>query len=694
MKTKKSGLLFKKCLVLCLFILSSLCVNAVKPSVTIYSDATNVVVTEEVSIKIDLVMPPLPSPHDEQMPIFPQHPPHFAASFLEPNWESKCLTAGDLNTLLASRRGNDAVFTLNEYVSNSLFSMGGDPFSFFNDDPFERFRGRKQRFAFSSSRVEIDGTNCWRFTINIPPYKAKASGSEVFAPVMVEFPLAKTIDKQGRISAARYRLKTKPLTITVSQPPTDNQPDVYCGAIGSNLTVKATFDTNICTAGDPLILTMEVGGVTDLGNVLAPDISESVTNGIFKVDAASVKTDTLPLVKRFTWRVRALKAGTWEFPALPIAYFNVKSKTYETVFTQPFPMQVKAGAQATLLMHDDEVLGEEEFPLPDALDIDENGARALPLVPNAKWLVLAFFASPLFFLLCKVLPPLLRKAGERRKATRKANAFKQCRKILESRASEAKKLQAIRKFFEVRYEIDGATITAADVKRIMRDDFSGEECELISRTLNEIDATNYSSRTSGKLPLVILSAMLTLPLCGNAKSQQSMKLDFAYQRATHLAINATDAKSFEKAADAYLDCIEKGAANETIYLNLSGCYYFAGKYREAMNAATRAERIAGESVSSRRAMRAGLAKLKNDARMELPLMRVFLKPHFMFSTGERAVGAVAFWVALWLMALLPKSRFRNFSVWMFAILFLISAVSVSISIAGERLASEVVYAEK
>ncbi len=659
-----------------------------------YSDATNVVVTEEVAIKIDLVMPPLPAPHDAQMPVFSQHPPHFTADFLEPNWESKCLAAGDLNTLIASRRGNGAIFTLNDYVSNSLFSMGGDPFSFFNDDPFERIRGRKQRFAFATSRVEIDGTNCWRFTINIPPYTAKESGKVAFDPVLVEFPLVKSIDEQGRISAARRRLRTKPLVITVSHPPAENQPVEYCGAIGSNLTVKATFDTNICTAGDPLILTMEVGGATDLGNVLAPDISKAVTNGIFRVDAASVKTDTLSLVKRFTWRVRALKAGTWEFPSLPVAYFNVKSKTYETVFTEPFPMQVKAGAQATLLMHDDDILQEEDFPLPDALDTDEKGALAQPLVANAMWLAVAFFAAPLFFLLCKILPPMSRKIREGRKASRRVNAFKGCRKILESRANEAKKLQAIRRFFEVRYEIDGATVTAADVERIMSADFGREERDLVSRTLSEIDAANYSSRTSGKLPLVVLSAVLALPLYGDAMSQQSMKLDFAYQRANFLAINAVDEKSFDKAAEAYLDCIAKGAANETIYLNLSGCYYFAGKYREAMNAATRAERIGGESVSSRRAMRSALAKLKNDSRAELPLMRIFLKPHFMFSTGERVTGAVVLWGALWLAALLPKSRFRNFLVWMFAALFLVAAVSATISIAGECLANEVVYAEK
>jgi hypothetical protein len=89
----------------------------------------------------------------------------------------------------------------------------------------------------------------------------------------------------------------------------------------------------------------------------------------FRLDEASLKTETLAASKRFTWRVRAVGAGTVEIPSIPVSWFDPRSRTYKTVRTHAIPVQIKAGEQATLGAID-ELGGEtDEFPMPDGIDL-------------------------------------------------------------------------------------------------------------------------------------------------------------------------------------------------------------------------------------------------------------------------------------------------------------------------------------
>ena len=72
-----------------------------------------------------------------------------------------------------------------------------------------------------------------------------------------------------------------------------------------------------------------------------------------------------------------------------------------------------------------------------------------------------------------------------------------------------------------------------------------------------------------------------------------------------------------------------------------------------------------------------------DPRAELPLARLFFRPHVMFSADARLLAAAALWAFVWLAALLPPGGWRRFLLFWGIALFAVAAISVSVSVAEE-----------
>ena len=339
-----------------------------EPKAWLTLTATNLTVTETASATIHLRLPPLKAPYENEPPFLNQRPPHFSASFLEQDWKPGAITPGSVNQIgqgIPKRGANIRYFTLNNYVSNDIFSSMHDPFGGLFGDPFESLGPKPQRFPFMGVR---DDRGNWHFSIPVPQFKAKTPGRARFDSVVVDVETIASVDSRNRVSLKKIRLKTDPVDVVVSSPPKDGRTAEWCGAIGRSFSAAAALDVNVCTAGDPIILSLELTGNVDADTILPPDASQFTKNAAFRIDAASVKSEPVAGGKRFTWRVRAIKAGTLEFPSINVAYYNVEKRAYETVRTESLPIQVKAGAQAALgaVEADDD----ESFPSPDGLDLD------------------------------------------------------------------------------------------------------------------------------------------------------------------------------------------------------------------------------------------------------------------------------------------------------------------------------------
>ena len=219
------------------------------------------------------------------------------------------------------------------------------------------------RLTMERAQISLGGTNAWRYTVKVP-VKQETAGAKKLGPAIVSIPTS-----VGFFGSRTFDIRTGTVALKVLAPPEEGRPASYCGAISRDFGAVATLDTNICTAGDPLVFTLEISGATDPSMVHAPPVAEAFRGSPFKMDAASLKTETLAASKRFSWRVRAVKAGTVEFPSVPVAYFDAKARAYRTVRTEPIPIQVKAGEQAALGALDEAGGETDEFPRPDGLDL-------------------------------------------------------------------------------------------------------------------------------------------------------------------------------------------------------------------------------------------------------------------------------------------------------------------------------------
>lgn len=676
---------------------------APQPTLELVASSTNLVVTEQCTVSIKLWMPPLTQEGlAETPPLMNQRPPHLLVPFWTPDWKSTALAPLDPRRVppieTRAQRGA-SVYTLNDYVTDAFSSLrdpfgGGDPFAgLFDDDDFfgRRLGPRKARFPFAVRRAERNGVKGWEFTVESLPYQAKAPGHVMLGTVNGVVPVITAVrvvrDRFGRASyqptLKEVKLRTRPLAIDVLEPPETGRPVSYCGAIASNLVVKATLDANVCTAGDPLMLTLDIAGATDLSAVVAPSFAaEFKKDGVFRLDEGSMKTETLADSRRFTWRVRPLKAGTVEFPSLPVSYYDVGKRVYVTKRTESIPVQVKAGVQAALGALDEAAGDEEAFPMPDGIDLDLRGAKSEPLVPHLALVLVLFLVPPLLFTGVRLAPPVRRRVAARREAARRASAYAICAKALKGRDG-AKRAKAISRFFADRYGVNGATVTAADARRLMSDDFSEAEIAVVVDALTEADRTNYSAKKT-------IVSLLVVGLA--AWGAFAASPEFTYRRAGSLATHATDAKGFAEAAKAYAECVEEGVANPVVYANLGACALLGGKPREAVAAFACAERRGGATAGTERGLRAALARVKNDPRADLPLARSMCAPHVMFTLDARLLFAAAVWALFWMALLLPPGGWRRMVLTLLVVAFVASAGSSAVSLAGEALAKGVVHA--
>ena len=675
--------------------------GATVPSLEITATSTNLVVSEQMQVSLVLRLPPVPGAYvDAQAPFLNQRPPHFTCPFLEPDWKNGAIDRGDARTPLdqaqmpqRGRRSGPA-FTLNKYVSDGIFSAMDDPFSMFEDmDPFSRMGPKPQLFPFTVAREKDKG---WRFTMTAAPWRATAAGTVRLDPVTVKVPVIAGVRRErDRFNRAvdvpvfsNVVLRTRPFAITVSDPPAAGRPASWCGAIASNLTVTANLNAKVCTAGDPLTLTMEIAGAANTPSVHPPDFSSAMTGSVFRIDAASMKTETHGTTRRFTWRVRPVKAGTVEFPSLPVSYFDISTRKYATRNTDSIPIQVKAGAQAAIGAVDDQDGDSGEYPLPDGIDLDLRGARPLPLLPHLDLSLLLLIAPPLLFLAIRLAPPVRRRVTARNEAYRKARAFGVCRRALKSR-NGAKREEAIRRFFAVRYGVNGAAVTAADAQRLMQHDYAEEDIALVVTNMQAHDARAYSSKANAST----IAVLLTAGLC-TMSAVASDRADFSYRRASSMAVRATGEAEFKTAAMAYMECLDAGADNSELYQNLGACLLMAGDARGAKAAYSCAERRGGASDSTARGLQAAQARLKANPRAELPMTRVFFKPHVAWTLDIRLLCAAAAWAALWIAALLPAGAMRRILATACLMAFCAFAISSGVSIAEEHMDQEVLHGQR
>ena len=137
-------------------------------------------------------------------------------------------------------------------------------------------------------------------------------------------------------------LESKPVTIHVKTLPEEGKPMNYNGAVGK-YSIQATLDSKEVDTGDAAILTVTVKGSGNLPVINAPEISWPQNMESYDMRSKeNIDKTSYPLSgsKVFNYSFICTKPGRYELPPVRMSYFDLGSRTYKTIESEPLHIQV------------------------------------------------------------------------------------------------------------------------------------------------------------------------------------------------------------------------------------------------------------------------------------------------------------------------------------------------------------------
>ena len=172
-----------------------------------------------------------------------------------------------------------------------------------------------------SGRIELQGSS-----VLIELATGRVRTNDIWNPIQNRYEL--------------FGVHSDPLVLNVLPLPTANKPADYYGLVG-RYTISASATPTQVNVGDPITLTIRIGGNSFLKAVRWPDL-ESVPElaRSFKIPAEKASPVIENDEKVFTQTIRASNADVTEIPPIPLAYFDPDSGAYVVTRTKAIPLEV------------------------------------------------------------------------------------------------------------------------------------------------------------------------------------------------------------------------------------------------------------------------------------------------------------------------------------------------------------------
>ncbi len=139
----------------------------------------------------------------------------------------------------------------------------------------------------------------------------------------------------GRYETVPLELKSPEIPVTIKEVPLEAAPQGYEGSIG-DFTLEVAVSAQTVKAGDPVTVTMTVGGAGNSVSVKKP-VFESEEG--FKIYPPRVEQKDNATV--FEQVLIPLSPKVSRVPAVSLTYFDTKTETFQTLRRGPFPLTVE-----------------------------------------------------------------------------------------------------------------------------------------------------------------------------------------------------------------------------------------------------------------------------------------------------------------------------------------------------------------
>ncbi|MEQ8768721.1 MAG: BatD family protein [Planctomycetota bacterium] len=237
---------------------------------------------------------------------------------------------------------NQRGFEINDITLRSIQSFFENPRALFRPEPIreERKNAEGELESYWVYRLERD-------------FQARVPGRYRFGPVVLQG-IAAVESARGRVTTDNVYAVASPVEVVVMSVPEEGRPESYFGGVG-RFEVSSDLVPRKGKVGDPMTLTLRVRGEGSLDTAVAPDLAsrEELAKSFRVYDATETSQGD---GRVYTYSLRPTTSEVTELPAIELAYFDVQQGRFETMTTEPIPIEIE---EATAISKGDIVSGLE-----------------------------------------------------------------------------------------------------------------------------------------------------------------------------------------------------------------------------------------------------------------------------------------------------------------------------------------------
>ncbi|MHC4517484.1 MAG: BatD family protein, partial [Planctomycetota bacterium] len=311
-----------------------------------------------------------------------------------------------------------------------------------------------------------------------------------------------------RMKYERFSVQSDSIELDVLPLPEAGRPAAFYGLAGL-YTISAQASPTQVSVGDPITLTLRVGGNPYLKPVQWPDL-ETVLGDDFKIPSEKASPVIDKGQKVFTQTIRANNDSVTEIPPIPLAYFDAKTGDYAVARTEPIKLEV--AATKVLTERDVEgtsprAVGRAVEALPEGFSTNYYGPEVLvdqtfsPLSAIVSpgyallWSVplLGLLACTVFKLSTRTSPEAVAKKRRRRACSL---ATQRLNKVASADSGQRHDLlvSALRGYLGEKFDRTAGSLTADDCREIVSARTGDVEiADRFGARISELEATRYAS---------------------------------------------------------------------------------------------------------------------------------------------------------------------------------------------------------
>jgi hypothetical protein len=322
----------------------------------------------------------------------------------------------------------------------------------------------------------------------------------------------------------RFMVSSQPLKLTVLPLPKEGKPMGFYGLVGQ-YTISASATPTQVNIGDPITLTIKIGGSKYLKPVQWPEleqISELVEN--FKIPSEKASPTIENGYKIFTQTIRANNDKVSAIPSIPLAYFDAEKGRYEVTKSEPIKLEVSPSKVLTST----DLEGKDFTPVNKEVEAIKKGLSAnyenldaltnqtfLPLFAIFSAPYLLIWAGPLALLIISFLTKSLsyttpEKIVAKRRRTAASKAICNLKRIMSSAVGQQYELLAsiMKQYIGNRFDKIAGSLTSNDCfEIIIAETKDGQSAEKYKEIIACCEAARYASTEKNLEPAKITEAI-------------------------------------------------------------------------------------------------------------------------------------------------------------------------------------------